>query len=322
MLRPLTLLAMTAALSCLVPAADAGTVVEVTVHGTVEFNLLNTGALAAVDDGEHGTLRFRVDSDTFVNSGMFPTRGYAIDTASFSFAFDSATVALKSPFPAGTTPYFVLRNNDPAVDGFFLSTNVNDPAGLALNQNGGLGALAASFSVTYGGAELPSLDILAALGSYDFTGLSVFHFSIDDGPFEPFGLVFESMTIAVVDPTWTDAGHALAGVAGTPKLAGTGTLAAGSGNTVTLARAKASAAAGLFVGLAAGAIPFKGGTLVPFPFLTPIVLATSASGTIAIPFTMPAGVPPATGLWLQCAIQDPAAVEGVALSNALAGVTP
>jgi hypothetical protein len=39
------------------------------------------------------------------------------------------------------------------------------------------------------------LDILDALGTYDFTGLSVFNWTIDDGPFQPVGLLFSQLTI-------------------------------------------------------------------------------------------------------------------------------
>jgi hypothetical protein len=323
MLRITSLLAILVLFFGLPREVAAGVTVEVTVKGTVEFNALNAAPLDAVAVGEHATLRFRVDSDTFTNSAGFPTRGYVIDTSSFSLAFDSATVALQSPFPAGTTPYFVLRDNDPGVDGFFLSTNLSAPAGPPLDVSGGFGALQNYFTVTYGSSALPSLDILAALGEYDFTGLSVFGWSIDDGPFNPLGILFESMTIATVGGTWTDKGNALAGVAGSPKLTGSGTLAAGSSNSLALGRAKPGSTAGLFLALAGGSVPFKGGTLVPFPFLiAPLVLPTGATGSIALPFTMPAGVPTGTGLWLQYAIQDPAAVQGMALSNALLGVTP
>jgi len=307
---------------CMTGAAEAGVTVEITVKGTVEFDLLTAPPLGLVADNENATLKFRVDSDTFVNSGLFPTRGYAIDKASFSLTFDSAAVSLKNPFPAGTTPYFVIRNNDPGVDGFFTSTNVNDPAGQALSQNGSFGALQSAFSVTYPASELPSLDILDALGTYDYTGLSVFNWTVDDGPVTPMGMIFETLTIATVTNTWTDKGNALAGIAGNPKLVGTGTLASGSNNSLTLTRAKASSTAGLFYGLAGGSVPFKGGTLVPFPFFGPVLLATGPTGGIALPFVMPAGVPAGTGLWLQYAIQDPAAVQGISLSNALLGVTP
>ncbi len=322
MKHPVPFLAVALAAFLLPQRADAGVTVEVTVRGTVEFDLLTAPPLGLVADNEHATLKFRVDSDTFVNSGLFPTRGYAIDKASFSLSFDSAAVSLKNPFPAGTTPYFVLRNNDPGVDGFFTSTNVNDPAGQALSQNGSFGALASSFSVTYPSSFLPSLDILDALGTYDYTGLSVFHWSVDDGPVEPMGMIFETLTIATVTTTWTDKGNALAGIAGNPKLVGTGTLADGSNNALALSRSKPSATAALFVGLSGAAAPFKGGVLVPVPLIEPILLMTSAGGGIALPFVMPSGVPAGTELWLQYAIQDAAAVKGVALSNALQGITP
>jgi len=128
--------------------------------------------------------------------------------------------------------------------------------------------------------------------------------------------------LVVVKNTWSDQGSALAGVAGTPLATGTGTLAGGSANQVDLSGAAPLATAGLFVALSSTPVPFKGGTLKPFPFLPPVILTTSASGTISIPFVMPSGVPAGTDLWVQWAIQDGAALAGVALSNAIQGVTP
>lgn len=303
-------------------AASAGQTVEVTVKGTVEYDLLVAPPLGLIADGEQATLRFRVDSDSFVNSPSFPTRGYIIDKASFSFTCESAGVGLKVPYPAGETPYFVIRNNDPAVDGFMLSASVSDPAGVPLAQNGSFGALTQSFYVTYDGTLLPSLNILDALGTYDFDGLSVFNWTIDDGAFNPMGMLFETIEIAVVPTTYTDLGGALAGVAGSPKLVGGGTLAAGSGNTLTLARAAPSALAALFISVSSSPVPFKGGLLQPVPFFGPVFLATGPTGGINLPFTMPAGAPAGTSIWFQWAIQDAAAVQGVSLSNALKGVTP
>ncbi|HTE05183.1 MAG TPA: hypothetical protein VK824_03225 [Planctomycetota bacterium] len=63
-------------------------------------------------------------------------------------------------------------------------------------------------------------------------------------------------------------------------------------------------------------------TLVPFPLLAPVLLPTNGAGGLVILFSMPDGVPPATGSWMPYAILDPAAVQGVSLSNALPGVTP
>ena len=121
---------------------------------------------------------------------------------------------------------------------------------------------------------------------------------------------------------WIDQGCALAGVSGDPLLVGTGSLTDGSSNSADLSNAAPSATAGLFIALSSTPVPFKGGTLKPFPFFEPSLLTTSAAGTISVPFVMPPGVPAGTELWVQWAIQDAAAVSGVALSNAILGVTP
>jgi len=121
---------------------------------------------------------------------------------------------------------------------------------------------------------------------------------------------------------WTDQGCALAGVSGDPLLVGSGPLSGGSANAAELSNAAPSATAGLFIALSSTPVPFKGGTLKPFPFLPPIFLNTSGSGTLSIPFVMPSGIPAGTELWVQWAIQDAAAISGVALSNAILGVTP
>jgi hypothetical protein len=123
------------------------------------------------------------------------------------------------------------------------------------------------------------------------------------------------------DP-WSDEGSALAGVSGAPLLTGVGTLAAETENAVELTNAAPTALAGLFLAFSSLPVSFKGGTLLPGPFLPPAILTTDGGGAIAIPFTMPAAVPMATELWVQWAIQDAAAVKGVALSNAVRGVTP
>jgi hypothetical protein len=123
-------------------------------------------------------------------------------------------------------------------------------------------------------------------------------------------------------PAWSDEECALAGVSGDPLLEGFGSLASGSNNSVDLSNAATSANAGFFMAPSSTPVPFKGGTLKPFPFLSPIFLTTSALGEVAIPFTMPAGIPAGIELWAQWAIQDTAAVAGVALSNAIRGVTP
>ena len=123
------------------------------------------------------------------------------------------------------------------------------------------------------------------------------------------------------DP-WTDLGHGLAGVSGIPSLVGTGTLQAGSPTTLVLSNAAPSAPAGLFVGLTNDPTSFKGGTLVPVPPALLLPFTTSAAGTVPLAFPWPAGLPSAFSLYHQFAIQDAAAIHGVALSHALKSTTP
>lgn len=191
-----------------VPAAAEP--VYVTITGTIEYNQVTAGAfrntIATV--GSAATLNFTLDSNNFLNSVSFPTRGYVIDQPSFQLQLGPAIGGLRNPFPG--TPYFVVRNNDPAVDGFFLSTGTDLPVGLELNVTANVAGtrfLRSAFAVTYEGTRLPSLDILDAVGNYNFTGLTVFNFTCEDLSFEPIGMIFEQMTIsrglvAVEQPTW------------------------------------------------------------------------------------------------------------------------
>ena len=120
---------------------------------------------------------------------------------------------------------------------------------------------------------------------------------------------------------WTDLGAALAGTAGAPSLAGSGTLSAGSGNALTLGAARPSSPATLLVGVTKLNAAFKGGTLVPFPSLL-LFLSTDPTGGLVLPFSMPAGLPPGALLVFQFWISDPLAVAGFAASNGLSGVSP
>ena len=178
------------------PAA-AGDKYEVEIRGTVEFNGIGSGPLSNVQPGEATTLTFELDSDLFVDSPNFPTRGYLIDKDSFVMAFESGSMGLQSPY-TGPEPLFVIRDNDPAVDGFIVSTNVDGLDGVPLQVPGIFGPFLNAFHVTYGGDLLDSLDIAGAVGTYDFTGLTVFNWTIDDGPFNPFGLIFSDMTITPI----------------------------------------------------------------------------------------------------------------------------
>jgi hypothetical protein len=81
-----------------------------------------------------------------------------------------------------------------------------------LNVPGAFGNFSFNFSVTYGGDTLSSLNVEDAGGTYDFTGLTVFNMTIDDGPFNPLGMIFEQLEI--IPPV--QCGFAPYGVGATP----------------------------------------------------------------------------------------------------------
>ena len=138
---------------------------------------------------------------------------------------------------------------------------------------------------------------------------------------EPAGATSEfSSCVATV---WRDEGSALAGVAGEPLLVGNGDLAAGSSNQVRLSGAAPNALSATFIALAGASVPFRGGILRPYPPIVPaVIVQTDGAGAVSLPFNMPSGAAPGLEVWFQCAIQDAAAIHGVALSNAIVGITP
>ena len=179
-------------------AAETGTVVKVTVHGTVVYNQIRQAPLDTVRSGHKVDVSFLLNSDDYVNGSNFPTRGYVIDLPSYQMAFKTTKVRLQSPFPVGEAAYFVLRNNDPAVDGFLVSRSAETALGLPIQLAGSFGNGTSDFLATYGGTKLASLDLLGALGTHDFTGMSVFGFRMEDGSRVPMEIDFEWMKIEVV----------------------------------------------------------------------------------------------------------------------------
>ena len=146
-------------------------IVEVEVTGAVVFNAINSGALGSVNGGDAVTITFRVDSDNFVDGVPGDTRGYEIIQSSFALEFDTpVSLGLESPFPGGQTPYFTLVEGFPVSDGFFVSTSAFSPGGVPLEET----PYQLNHSLGYDGATLGTLNILDALGTYDFTGLTSF----------------------------------------------------------------------------------------------------------------------------------------------------
>ena len=176
-------------------------IVQVDVVGSVDFGSFPfPTSWGPFGSGDPVTMSFQLDSDNFVDSGVFPVRGYEVIQSSFDLSINGNSVGLAAMQPFGATPYFVLRNDDPAVDGFFLGTSIDGfPNGIATAEPGGIADnLDTLFSATYEGTRLDSLDILGAVGTYDFTGLSVFNWGLEDAFVQPVGFIFDEWTINVV----------------------------------------------------------------------------------------------------------------------------
>jgi hypothetical protein len=293
--------------------------VEVRLTGQVEYNQITSGPLGQVASGQAVELTFQVDAANFVNSPNFPNRGYPIQAGTFALDMGATTFGLQAPFPAGQTPYFSIRNNDPAVDGFFISTVVDFPVGVPLNTVGAFGNFRFDFSVTYGGSTLPSLDIADAAGIYDFTGLSVFNMTIDDGPFQPLGMIFQQLEIV----PQAVCGYAPYGVAATPvnalELRGLGSPAVGGAVNLSVANVTQPV---MFASLSTGnaSLPLFGGLLLVDPvgqfLFSPMAIAAGkATLSVAVPPN-----PAFSGLsvYAQAGGPDAAQPQGIVLTSGLA----
>ena len=314
-MRPLPLALPAVLLFAAAPAALAQTV-DVTLKGQVEFNLVSTGPLSLVPTGQAVEITFQVDAATFVDSPTFPTRGYPIDQDTFVMDMGAGALGLADPFPPGETPYFTIRNDDPAVDGFFIANSTDFPIGSPLDLTGAFGAFEINFSVTYLGTTLTSLDIVDAAGFYDFTGLTVFGMNITDGPVDAVGMVFESLEIT----PQVVCGYQPYGVGITPVndlvLDGVGTPAVGGSLDLAISGANLIAT---FVALSTGQadLPLFGGSLLIDPF-GQFLLQPMTAGPTEATFSLPIPNNPALAnftFYAQAGRLDATKPEGIALSS-------
>jgi hypothetical protein len=116
---------------------------------------------------------------------------------------------------------------------------------------------------------------------------------------------------------WTDLGMGKPGITGTPAMIGTGPLTGGSANSVRLLNGRGGATANLVYGLSNLSVPFKGGTMVPFPDFIVVGLAINTPGELTLPFIWPVGVPAGVPIYGQFWVQDVDAKNGLAASNGL-----
>ena len=133
--------------------------------------------------------------------------------------------------------------------------------------------------------------------------------------------VANACTCFAVTNAWTDEGFALAGVSGDPLLEGSGSMVPTTRQFLTLSNAAPSAPSYILASSSSSPTPFKGGTLVPGPTIFNVLVGTSAAGGWSLNFRAPT-MASGSEIWIQVAIVDAAAVNGVALSNAVKGTTP
>ncbi len=187
-------------------AAPASTDVRVVVTGTVESNGFSTGTWAGIAAGSPATMTIDLDSSDYLDSPNLPgvTRGYRFSAATFSLTIGNVTRSLRTtpPLPA----YFVLRNNDPRVDGFFISqgTDIDTQCPLNMTPNNYGVAFSRTFdSVPPVGNDptLSSVNILGAFGSWGFDNLSSYNFTIElNENVTPMILGYQTITIGPIGP--------------------------------------------------------------------------------------------------------------------------
>lgn len=124
---------------------------------------------------------------------------------------------------------------------------------------------------------------------------------------------------------WIDQGGGLAGVAGEPRLTGTGSLEGGQYQLLQVKEAAAPAPAYIVVGLGLLQAPFKGGLMVPTPDLIVGGFQTidtgGGVGSFGEAFQWPMGVPSGAELHFQAWIADPVAPVGFSATNGLTAVS-
>jgi hypothetical protein len=127
--------------------------------------------------------------------------------------------------------------------------------------------------------------------------------------------------VAAAD-AWTSVGAGKYGTNGVPWLAGTGSLAPLSSDTLSLSQARTNATAFLFVSTVVGNAPLLGGTFVPTPILSTIILNTGPASGFTLPFSWPSGLPSGMIVTLQVWMKDPGAWLGASSSNGVKLTTP
>ena len=194
-----------AALALVPTAVSMAAPVRVVVTGTVEYNSFNSGTFnqALAPAGSPVVMTLNLDSTNYLDSPNLPgvTRGFRFGPAAFQLTIGPVSAGLRSDV---TTAYFVLRNNDPRVDGVFISMGTDIDTEIKLQMTPANFGIA--FSRTFDGAPpfpstdpdptLPSLELTDAVGHWGFDNLSSYNMAIQLGEINvPLGIGYETLTI-------------------------------------------------------------------------------------------------------------------------------
>ncbi|UYV13368.1 MAG: hypothetical protein NCW75_03565 [Phycisphaera sp.] len=144
--------------------------INVTFTGEVVSNRITDGDLAGVSPGDTTIVTFQVDSDDFFDVLPGDLRNYPVNEDSFLLDFDGISTTMVP----GTEAFFTLVDGFPVSDGFILSTSRTSPGGVPLETT----PFQLGCDLGYEGSTLDSLEILDALGLYEFAGLTRFNFTI------------------------------------------------------------------------------------------------------------------------------------------------
>ena len=139
---------------------------RVSVTGTVSSNFMG-GAMAGMGSGTPASMSFLVDSTISLDGTSGATRGFLIDPTSFQMTVGGAVLVFDQTQAAS---YFGLRNNNPGVDGVFISHNGNGSQALSINVPGVTLVQQLTYSRTFAGGNpdttLSSLNLADAVGNY------------------------------------------------------------------------------------------------------------------------------------------------------------
>jgi hypothetical protein len=171
--------------------------VRVTITGTVESASFSRGPFVSARAGQPAVAIFEVDSNAFRDSAQFPVRGYTIDPPTLRLTVGSGSTGSRIPLPSGSTPTFVLRDNDPAVDGFYITSGILEFPGSIPLDSGSTASMSMTFSRGFDvGTILRSRDILdAAPGRWGFEQMASYDWSVGMQGAAPMLITYESISI-------------------------------------------------------------------------------------------------------------------------------